>query len=179
MADLLESQVTKIPHFQRLLDIFLNVATGNEAAHVADANTLRIPRIPLRAALDSGPTARREDGGQLPPINLLVVAPYLRSSVGSAHGSHRCVVHRQPMQAAYPATTAVGQVMLAERTTTISIWQAKTVIATRLFGAFVRFVSNVCGVRFLATCCSDRVDLSEHAGSSACSRSPDFSRNSC
>ena len=61
LVDLLESQVTKMPHFQRLIDIFLNVATGNEAAHVADANTLRIPRIPLRAALDSGPTTGSED----------------------------------------------------------------------------------------------------------------------
>ncbi len=97
VVDLLESQVTKMPHFQRLLDIFLKVATAHEVTHFADANTLRIPRISLLAALDSGPTTRREDGGQLPPVNLLVVSAYQRSSVGSDHRSHRRLVHRQPV----------------------------------------------------------------------------------
>ena len=54
------------------------------------------------ASLGSGPTARHEDRGQLPPINLLVVSAYQRSSDGSDHRSHGGVVHRQPVQTARP-----------------------------------------------------------------------------
>ena len=76
--------------------------TNSQVVGPVDANTFRIPRISLLAALDSGPTARREDRGLLRALNRLVVSAYRRSSVGSDHGPHGCRVHCEPVQAARP-----------------------------------------------------------------------------